>query len=251
MNDRVSLDVASSVARIRLSRPDKINAMDSAMMRALAACVIEAGEKGAAIAVISGEGPRGLSAGADLSELGRGREGLDAQENGILAIARAISTSTIPIITVAHGRALGAGAMLPILSDIAIASSDLSLGFPEIRFNMYPVAMHAVLREKVSDTVAWQLAASGRLLTAAEALGHGLVTEVWPAADFAARADQRVTFYVERAGALQVGRKVRRARHVEGVAARLEALAPLLHENLARPQFLEALTGLTGGAKKA
>ena len=80
------------------------------------------------------------------------------------------------------------------LCDLVIAADNLMLGLPEIRFNMYPVIVHAVLEEKISPALAFQLCATGRLLAATEARTLGLVTDVVPVAQFATAVADRVAF---------------------------------------------------------
>ena len=77
MNERIHIDVQDGIADVRLDRPEKLNALDSAMFRSL----VEAGESLAGdrslrAVVLSGRG-RGFCAGLDVSNLGGGADAFD------------------------------------------------------------------------------------------------------------------------------------------------------------------------------
>ena len=119
----------------------------------------------------------------------------------------------------------------------------LAFGLPEIRFNMYPVIVQAALEEKVSEAMAFQLCATGRLLDAVEARSLGLVSDIVPAASFAAGVAARTEFYRDRIDALQIGRRAKAKREGSDVQARIARLAPLMHENFNRPGVRETIAG--------
>lgn len=246
--ERVRCSDADGVRRIVLARPEKINALDAAMMSAIAAAVRGAVAAGCRLLVLQGESPKGFCAGADVAELARGEAALHAQEHALLAMIDALAGTPLPVIALAHGRTLGAGGILTSLADVVLAADDLRFGFPEIRFNMYPVIVHAVLLQKVSAPFAAQLCATGRMLDAREALAAGFVSEVLPAAGFAAAAEERLRFYCDRQAALEIAKRALRAT-LPGAAleARLKLLAPMMTENYRRPGVREAIASLLPG----
>lgn len=127
------------------------------------------------------------------------------------------------------------------LCDLVIAADNLMLGLPEIRFNMYPVIVHAVLEEKISPALAFQLCATGRLLAATEARTLGLVTDVVPVAQFATVVADRVAFYQKNAEALTIGRRALCIARSSEISERIVRLAPLMHENFSHPGVREAI----------
>jgi len=221
---------------IRLRRPEKANALDAAMMQAVAGAVDGAHAGATELVALCGEGDRGFCAGADIAEFAQGVERLRAQEHALVSMIDALSRTPIPVCALVHGRALGAGGILLTLADLAIAADDLSFGFPEIRFGMYPVIVHASLRYRLTAATAAQLCLSGRLLGAHETVSLGLVTQVVPRQGFDAHCRKWLAFYRERAAALAIAK---RAWATEGrgelLRARVRELAPLMIENFGQP----------------
>jgi len=241
---------AAGVRRIELTRPDKANALNAAMMSGIARAAGEAAAAGADLIVISGHGTRGFCAGADIEEFARGEEHLRAQEHALRELVFTLADLPLPLFVLAHGRTLGAGGMLSSLADITIAADDLAFGFPEIRFNMYPVIVHAVLMHKVTGPVASQLCGTGRVLNAAEAQAFGLVSEVFPAASFAADATARIQFFAERRVALGIAKRAARITHpIEPLRARFDALAPLMMENYSHPEARQMIQAYLASRK--
>lgn len=239
--ETVRADDNGGLRRIWIDRPDKANAFTAAMMHRLAALVRDGRDAGVGMIVLQGVGARGFSAGADIAEFLQGGDHLQRQDEGMRDIFAAFVDSPLPIAAAIHGRTLGAGVLISALSDLVIAADDLSFGLPEIRFNMYPVMVQAALEEKISSTLAFQLCVTGRLLDATEARTLGLVTDIVPAATFDADAAARVAFYLSNVEALTIGRRALRISQPSGVDARIARLAPLMHENFARPGVRETI----------
>ncbi len=235
----------NGVRSILLDRPDKANALSNDMMTELADAVSGAGR--AELIVVAGNGPKGFCAGADIAEFLRGPEELERQEKGIKALITAFSGASCPVIAAIHGRTLGAGVMICCLADLVIAADDVVMGLPEIRFNMYPVVVHAALEEKISGTLAFQLCATGRLLNGAEAQSLGLVSELLPAAGFASRLAEKIAFYRDRSAALSIARRTMRIDGPSNILERAAKLAPLMHENYSRPGVHETIANYLKG----
>lgn len=246
----IAVTDAEEVRRIELDRPDKANALTAAMMEAIAVAVREAPAAEAGLLVISGKGKGGFCAGADIEEFAQGEDRLKAQEHALRELIDALADTPLPVFVLAHGRTLGAGGILASLADIVLAADDLLLGFPEIRFNMYPVIVHAALMQKVSGPIAAQLCATGRLLDAAEAQAAGLVSEVLPTPSFAADAASRIRFFAERRAALAMAKRAARATiPVEPLRQRLALLSPMMMENYRRPGVQETIGNYLAGRK--
>jgi len=227
------------IHRVLIDRPERANALTADMMHALADAV-RSGSR-ADIILLEGQSESGFSAGADIAEFLRGGEHLQRQEEGLKDIVSAFFESARPIIAAIHGRTLGAGVLVVALCDLVIAADNLMLGLPEIRFNMYPVIVHAVLEEKISPALAFQLCATGRLLAAIEARTLGLVTDVVPVAQFSTAVADQVAFYQKNAEALTIGRRALRIARSSEISERIVRLAPLMHENFSRPGVREAI----------
>lgn len=181
----------------------------------------------------------------------QGEDYLKAQEHALCDPIDALADSPLPVFMLAHGRTLGAGGILVSLADVVLAADNLLLGFPEIRFNMYPVIVHAALMQKLSGPIASQLCTTGRLLNAAEAQAAGLVSEVLPTPSFDADAASRVRFFSERRAALAMAKRAARATvPIEPLRQRLALLTPMIMENYGRPGVQETIASYLAGRKQ-
>ena len=241
----IRVEEENHVRRVLIDRPNKANALTAAMMHAVAVAVRSGSH--ADIILVQGQSKRGFSAGADIAEFLQGGEHLKRQEEGLKDIVSAFVGSPRPIIAAIHGRTLGAGVLLAALCDLVIAADNLTFGLPEIRFNMYPVIVHAVIDEKISPALAFQLCATGRLLSATEGRTLGLVSDVVPETNFESEMAGRVEFYQDHAAALTIGRRVARETKPSKVNERIAQLAPLMHENFRQPGVHAKITGYFAG----
>ena len=235
---------------IRLQRPDKINALNAAMMIDIAQAVATADDSALDAIVLAGEGPRGFCAGADVGEFAQGEAMLARQEHALVAMIDAFALTPLPVLLLAYGRTLGAGATLMTLADVVIAADDLSFGFPEIRFGMYPAIVHGALMYKLSAAQAAQLSYSGRSLTAQQAQDLGLVTQVVPRADIDAGGGQWLEYYLERRMALAIGKRAwQQSRAGAQLSSRVHALAPLMVENFTDAAVQRMVARMFGPAR--
>jgi methylglutaconyl-CoA hydratase len=86
-----------------------------------------------------------------------------------------------PVAAIVHGRALAGGCGLASACDLVLAHVDAQFGYPEVRRGFVPAMVMAMLRRAVGEKTAFDLVATGRLLTAEEAQRVGLVSRVLPA----------------------------------------------------------------------
>lgn len=245
MTETLLLRDDGDLRRITLNRPAKINALDTATLRALAEAVDGAPAAGIALVAIDGAGPRGFCAGGDVAEMSRGAEAFAAQEEALRAAMQALHGSAVPVISVVHGRTLGAGCIVACLSDLVLGADDVQFGFPEMRFGLYPAFVHAALTERLPAALAFQILAGGRMMDAAEAYGFGFLTEILPADGFAEAAEARIAWYRDRLDALAAGRRILRMESRPSMAEKTARLAPLLAENHAAPSVRRLLSGLS------
>jgi enoyl-CoA hydratase/carnithine racemase len=201
MSDRVTIDVQGGVADVRLSRPDKLNALDGAMFQAL----VDAGDQVAAdkrvrAVVLSGEG-RGFCAGLDLGSFaamadpaaktsateaapGSDGDGVTGRMPGRITnlFQQAVYTWTeqaVPVIAAVHGVAFGGGIQLALGADIRIVHPEARMSVMEIRWGLLPdMTGPQVLPRIVGLDVAKELVFTGRQVSGTEAAQIGLATRV-------------------------------------------------------------------------
>lgn len=183
----VTYSADAGVAQITLARPEKRNALSPETIRQLRDALTEAGrDEQVRVVVLRAEGPD-FCAGADLESLaGLVDAGADAHRADARAFADlylAIRNLPKPVIGSVHGRALGGGAGLVTACDIVVAGDDTRIGYPEVRIGFVAAVVMAMLRATVPEKAAFELAATGRIVNADEALRLGLVTRVVASAD--------------------------------------------------------------------
>src|SRR5271156_3964328 len=85
-----------------------------------------------------------------------------------------------PIIAAVHGRALAGGCGLATAADLILASESAQFGYPEVNIGFVPAMVMAILRRSVSEKAAFELVATGDVISAMRARELGLVHHVYP-----------------------------------------------------------------------
>lgn len=191
--ERLVYDVVDGVATVTLNRPEKRNALDARTVEELQRVLGDAAADPAVrVVLLRGAGPDFCS-GADLSELEKIARGGGPIEN--LADAAALGELLVamrrhpkPIVGAVHGHAFAGGAGLATACDIVLAAEDAVFGYPEVRLGFVPAMVMALLRRTSSEKVAFELAARGERISAAEAQRVGLVNRLYAAATLQADA---------------------------------------------------------------
>ncbi|EIF32999.1 enoyl-CoA hydratase/carnithine racemase [Burkholderia sp. Ch1-1] len=228
------------VRYLTIRRESRANALSIAMLGTLADAIATA-SRGNAIdmIVLQAEGAN-FCAGADMGELKTHRR---EQYAALRALLAALDARDVPMLCVLRGKTLGAGCMLPALADAVIAPGDAMLGFPEMRFGMYPSLIHAVLAQKLPVPLVHAICVGARFLDAREASAIGLLTDVLDAQDFTTLAHERVAFYAARTAALRYGREMLHESADEMLLARVDRAERLIDRNLAEPAVGAMLAG--------
>jgi len=187
MSDPVLTSRAGSVLTITLNRPDKLNALDASVHSGLRAALTEAEDPEVRAVVLTGTG-RGFCVGQDLNEFADTPDIRDALRGRYHPNILAIRTLEKPVLAAVNGVAAGAGLSLACACDVRIASADATFVPGFIGIGLVPDAGGAYFLERLLGAPrAFELMASGRRLTAQEALEWGLVSEVVEAERFEAR----------------------------------------------------------------
>ncbi len=182
------VDRDGEVLRVTLSRPERRNAFDAALIAELTEAFTDIGD--ARAVVLSGEGSS-FCAGADV-EWQRSSIDLDYDENvedalRLYRMLEAIDTCPAPVICTVHGYALGGGSGLVACADIALAEPDSMFGFTEVRLGIIPAVISPFVLAKIG-AAARRYFLTGERFDAETALRIGLVSEVVDGAAAAAEA---------------------------------------------------------------
>lgn len=178
----------AGVLTLTLNRPEKRNALDAALIDALHAALDRADLDAAVRVVVLRGAGKDFCAGADLDELlDSALRTMDDNERSALRLGRLftrIRELPKPVVALVHGRALAGGAGLATGCDLVFATESAQLGYPEIQRGFVPAMVMTILRRLVGERRAFDLVATGRVLTASEAAGMGLISRVIPDAEF-------------------------------------------------------------------
>lgn len=171
-----------AVRVLTLNRPDKRNALNTALTRALVTALETADAAHDVRAVVLAGAGAGFCAGADLkefaeltpdrAELVSDRADLTHRLQSILHLMRK------PVIAAVRGAAVGGGAGMALSSDLIVAGEDFRIGFPELRHRIVPALVMAALQRSIGRKLAFEMIALGRFLDAREARAEGLVNRV-------------------------------------------------------------------------
>jgi enoyl-CoA hydratase/carnithine racemase len=181
------------VVTVVINRPERHNAMNTALGEDLLACFEGlARDPDARAVVFTGAGEKAFCAGGDLKERqGMTDEAWRAQHVIFEQAAFRLLRCPVPVIAAVEGVALGGGCELAILSDFIVAGETAVFGMPETTLGIFPgIGGTQLLPRIVGAPLAKELIFTGRRLGAAEAKAVGLVNHVVPAGQARAKATE-------------------------------------------------------------
>jgi enoyl-CoA hydratase/carnithine racemase len=191
MTERISLELVDGVADVRLTRADKMNALDDAMFQAL----IDMGDRlkrepGLRAVVLSGEG-RAFCAGLDMGRFGKMADAsAEAKPRNLGLRSHGIANRPqyaawvwrevpVPVIAAVHGVAFGGGFQIMLGADMRYVAPGTKLSIMEIKWGLVPdMAGTQLLRHLVRDDIARELTYTGRIFSPEEALTYGIATRI-------------------------------------------------------------------------
>lgn len=189
-----ALDVVDGVARVTIQRPQRMNAVDAATTARLEEIWVQIeADPSVRCVVLTGEGEKAFSAGADMKADG-GKSGLEywasGSPNGFGGITFRDSLK-VPVIARVNGLALGGGLEMVLGADIVIAADHARFGLTEARVGRLPLDGGMVMLQRlIPRNIAAGMMLTGRMVGAAEMVGFGLVNAVVPMADLDAEVER-------------------------------------------------------------
>jgi cyclohexa-1,5-dienecarbonyl-CoA hydratase len=174
----VKVDRQGRLARVTLDRPP-LNVLDIPSIRALNEALVELSRSdGPDVIVLSGEGPKGFSAGVDVKD--HTPDKIAPMLDAFHGCFRLLASSDRVTIAAVHGLCLGGGFELAIACDILICEEGTRLQVPEINLGCFPPVAVAALPERVGPQRAAEWILTGRQIPLEEAVAAGLVNRVVP-----------------------------------------------------------------------
>jgi enoyl-CoA hydratase/carnithine racemase len=181
VTDRVRLEIDGAVAIITNDHPEKHNAFDDEMDAELFAILAELRQRNDVRAVIwRGEG-KSFSSGRDVASIGTLKVPLSHHElmrRGHRGIQQLWELDA-PVLVACKGWVMGGSFQRALLCDIRVAAEGTRFRLPEVTYGVIPdTGGVAVLHEMCGPGLVSDLVLTGRILSAEEALAHGIVSRI-------------------------------------------------------------------------
>jgi enoyl-CoA hydratase len=178
--EHVLSTIEGAVGIVTLNRPKQLNALAGPVMEELVDALERHEADPAVRAMVVTGGPTVFAAGADLKEMADA-SAVDMLLKNRIGLWDRARRLTKPLIAAVAGYALGGGCELAMLCDVIVAAENARFGQPEINVGLIPGAGGTQrLTRTLGKFLAMDMVLTGRMLTAEEALRHGLVARVVP-----------------------------------------------------------------------
>lgn len=184
---RVAITIDGGIADVRLTRADKMNALDPAMFDGIIAAIDWLGAlSGLRVVVLSGDG-RAFCAGLDMMSMAgggasKGMSLTDRQHglaNRFQQVAWGWRELPVPVIAAVHGVALGGGFQIMSGADFRIAHPRTRLAIMEVKWGLVPdMGGLPLWRGVIRDDVLRELAYTAREFTAGQGVAYGCITRM-------------------------------------------------------------------------
>ena len=231
-DERIRIDREGNVAILTVSRPDKLNALDIEMLKALsAACDEIETDADIRVTVLTGEG-KAFSAGGDIKAWGA----MAPNEFGHAwvrfghRVFERLATLRMPVIAAMNGHALGGGLELAAVADVRIAEAQIKIGLPETSLGMVPGWSGTQrLVARFGAQAVRRMVLAGEMFTAEEARALGIVDHVVEAGSALAKAKEQAQKIAARGpAALEICKLMIAVANGEDNGTAVEALGSIL-----------------------
>lgn len=230
------------VATVTLARPEAHNALNAELVEELTRCFEElADDEGMRVVVLEGEG-RSFCAGADIGYM-RDTAAFSYEENvedarRLAMMFWVLDECPKPVVAKVAGAAIGGGAGLVSVADVAVAEESTQFAFSEVRLGIAPATIAPFVVRKVGVSHARSMFLTGERFAARRAGEIGLVHEVVPEAGLDAAVEEKVEGLLRGGPAAQAT--------VKGLLRRLETTEPMEQPGLTARVISELRTGEEG-----
>ncbi len=205
-----------AVMRLTINRPERRNALNEEVCRALAAGVDAAeADPAVRVVVITGAGDKAFCAGGDLKP---GADGTPftidpaRPRHYVIDLFRRLEACTRPVVARVNGHALAGGLGLVCACDMAVGVEHASLGVPETRVGLFPMMILSYMMRIVPRRKLFEMTITGEPFSAAEALELGILNYAVPAAELDERVDWLVARIVDKSPTgIRLGKQAFRA----------------------------------------
>lgn len=191
MAGRIRTEKDGAIGWIVLDNPERLNAINADMWRALPGAVAQLdADPEVRVVILRGEGEKAFAVGMDISEFEKSRTTLEqvaAFDTLIDKALHALQVSPKPVIAMIRGFCMGGGVEISLACDLRYCSDNVQMAIPAARLGLgYGIDGTKRLVETVGHANAREIFFTGRRYNATEAYSIGLVHRVLPVAELEA-----------------------------------------------------------------
>src|SRR5215470_3971591 len=162
-----------------MNRPEKKNALTSAMYDAMAAAIEDFGSRAALHCLLIAGVPGSFSSGNDLNDFMTVALGGQGLGGAVIRFLHALARNEKPLVAAVQGVAVGIGTTMLLHCDQVVAGTDARLSTPFVGLGLVPEAASSLLAPRLmGQRRAFSLLVMGRPLDASAAQAAGIVTTV-------------------------------------------------------------------------
>lgn len=188
--------VTNNIAHIRMTAPERLNALSDAMIEALQATFDDIAQSDIRAVILSGAG-KAFCAGHDLREMQAGRQSPDKGAayfkdlfDRCARLMQTIQAIPQPVIAAPHGIATAAGCQLVATCDLAIAAEGTRFGVNGVNIGLFCSTPMVALTRTVPRKAAFDMLVTGRFIDCTEARRIGLINRAVPEPELLGAAEE-------------------------------------------------------------
>jgi enoyl-CoA hydratase/carnithine racemase len=200
-SESVRSEIRGAAQWITIDRPEERNAFDDNVLRGIAHHLRAAqSHESVRAVVLTGAGDRAFCAGGDLKSSGDGPFQVDPSRprNAVVELFREFERCELPTIARVNGHALAGGLGLVCACDMAVASSNATLGVPETGVGLFPMMILPYLQRTLPRRKLLEWCITGVRWTAEEALEAQLLNYVVPHEELDAKVEWLLSRIVDK-----------------------------------------------------
>ena len=242
MSEHVKIEVENGILTLTLQRPDKKNALTSAMYQVLSDAM-ERAETDPSIKVVlfQGDGDS-FTAGNDLADFAAQSGSNSDEETPAFRFIKSLGKASKPLIAAVQGNAVGIGTTMLLHCDLVYLAEGARLITPFVNLALVPEAASSwLLPLRIGHVKAYQMFALGEPMDAATAVASGLANAVLPAAELRQKAKAAAVTLTKRP-ASSLGATKQLMRDLARIQAQMTDEGELFKTRLKTPEAREAFS---------
>jgi len=241
MSENILTELSGGILRIEMHRPEKRNALTSAMYAAMADALDRAAREEAVRVVLIHGQPGVFTAGNDLTDF---LNGPGEPDRPVFHFLRGIAAAPKPLIAAVSGNAVGVGTTMLLHCDLVYAGASARFQLPFVNLGLCPEAASSLLLPRlVGHQRAAELLLFGEPFDAARAREIGLVNAIHPEAELMDAARERAhKLATQPAAALRATKMLLKKAQAAMVTQAMQDEGVIFQQQLASPEAKEAFS---------